>query len=173
MTTKRKPAAKADIANPTEALETVFATSKEQIEKAVKASTEAAERAFAASKERVEALVKGYEDAAKLGKTNVEAFVAAGNVATKGVETLNAEVLSFAKAQYEDNLAAAKALLAAKTLQEVVELQNDFTKSAFEAYAAQVTKMSEAAARIAQDSFAPINAQVQATVEKFVKPLAA
>jgi len=173
MTPKRKPATKVEAAAPAAAFENVIYTSKEQIEKAVKASTEAAERAFAVSKERVEAIVKSYEDVAKLGKGGVDAFVAAGNVATKGVETLNAEVLSFAKAQYEDNVAATKAVLAAKTLQEVVELQNEFAKSAFEAYSAQVTKLSEVAAKLAQDAFAPINAQVQATVEKLVKPLAA
>lgn len=155
------------------AYETVITASKEQMEKAMKATTEAAERVITISKDRLDAAVKGYDDAAKFGKSNVEAIVAAGNLATKGVETLNAEVLSFAKSQYEDNLAAAKAMMGAKTLQELVELQNDFTKTAFEAYAAHATKLSEVAAKVAQDAFAPINAQVQTAVEKFVKPLAA
>jgi phasin family protein len=153
--------------------ETVISASKEQMEKALKATTEAAERAFTVSKERLDAVVKGYDDAAKFSKTNVDAIVAAGNVATKGAETINAEVLAFAKSQYEDNLAATKALFGAKTLQELIELQNDFAKTAFEAYAAHATKLSEVTAKVAQDTFAPINAQVQVAVEKFVKPLAA
>ncbi len=155
------------------AIDSMIALSKEQIEKAVKTATDAAERAIAASKEQIEKVVKGYDDAASFSKANADALVAAGTTATKGAETINAEVLAFAKSQYEDNLAATKALFGAKTLQEVIELQNGFAKSAFEAYAAHATKLSEVSAKLAQDTFAPINAQVQATVEKLIKPVAA
>ncbi|MCW0233398.1 MAG: phasin family protein [Ferrovibrio sp.] len=150
-------------ANPFEAA--IFA-SKEQVEKAISASTEALEKAFSMSKDR-------FEDAAKMGKDQVEACVTAGNVATKGFETINAEVMAFTKTQIEDQISAAKAMMGAKTLQELIELQNGFAKSAFEAYTAHTTKLSEVATKVAQDAFAPINAQVQASVEKFVKPLAA
>lgn len=174
MTAKRKAAPKVETVSETVApFETVIYATKEQIEKAVKATTEATEKAFATTKLRLEAMAKSYGDAAKLGKDGVEAFVAAGTVASKGVESLNADMMAFAKSQYEGNIAAAKAMMAAKTLQEVVELQNGFTKSAFEAYAAQATKFSEAAAKLTEDAFAPINAQVKLAVEKLAKPLAA
>lgn len=173
MTAKRKAAPKIETVTETAPLESVIYATKEQIEKAVKASTEATEKAFAATKERLEALAKSYGEAAKLGKDGVEAFVAAGTLASKGVEDMNADMLAFAKSRYEGNIAAAKAMMAAKTLQEVVELQNGYTKSAFEAYVAQVNKFGEASAKLAQDAFAPLNAQMQAAVEKLVKPLAA
>lgn len=135
--------------------ESVIVASKEQVEKAIKAGTEALESAMAA------------------GKDQVDAFVTAGNVAAKGFETINAEVIAYSKSQFEDQVSAAKALMGAKTLQEFIELQNDYAKSAFEAYTAYSTKLSEVATKVAQDAFAPINAQVQATVEKMVKPIAA
>lgn len=156
--------------NPYEA---VMFASKEQMEKALKASTEAVEKAFSVSKERFDAVAKTVDDAAKLGKNQVEAFVSAGNVAAKGFESINAEVMAFTKNQIEDQISATKAMMGAKTLQELIELQNDFAKSAFEAYTAHTTKLSEVATKVAQETFAPINAQVQATVEKMVKPLAA
>ncbi|MBS4046254.1 MAG: phasin family protein [Alphaproteobacteria bacterium] len=158
------------LANPFEAV--IFA-SKDQVEKAIAASTEALEKAFAVSKERFDAVAKGVDDAAKLGKDQVEAYVTAGNVASKGFESINAEVMAFTKTQVEDQISAAKAMMGAKTLQEFIELQSGFAKSAFEAYTAHTTKLSEVATKVAQDAFAPINAQVQATVEKMVKPLAA
>jgi len=173
MTAKRKAAPKIETAVETAPFDSMIYTTKEQIEKAVKASTEATEKAFAATKERLDALAKSYGDAAKLGKDGVEAFVAAGTLASKGVEDLNADMLAFAKSRYEGNIAAAKAMMAAKTLQEVVELQNGYTKSALEAYVAQANKIGEASAKLAQNAFAPLNAQMQAAVEKFVKPLAA
>lgn len=158
------------LANPFEAV--IFA-SKEQVEKSIAASTEALEKAFSMSKERFDAVTKSVDEAAKLGKDQVDAYVTAGNVATKGFESINAEVISFTKTQVEDQISAAKAMMGAKTLQEFIELQSGYAKSAFEAYTAHTTKLSEVATKVAQDAFAPINAQVQATVEKMVKPLAA
>jgi phasin family protein len=107
------------------------------------------------------------------GKDTVEAIVAAGTVTAKGVEAINAEVLAYSKSAFEDSVAAAKAVLAAKTLKEVVDLQTDFAKTAFEGYLHQSSKLGELTAKITQEAFEPINTRFQAAVEKFVKPLAA
>ncbi|HLT78933.1 MAG TPA: phasin family protein [Ferrovibrio sp.] len=153
--------------------EAILFSSKEQLEKAMKASAEAFEKAFSMSKDRFDVLTKSVDDAAKLGKEQVDALVSASNVAAKGIETINAEVMAFTKHQIEDQISATKAMMGAKTLQELIELQNDFAKNAFEAYTAHTTKLSEVAAKTAQEAFAPINTQLQAAVEKMVKPLAA
>lgn len=156
-----------------QAYETVLFASKEQMEKAMKAGTEAVEKAFSMGKERFDAVAKSVDDAAKLGKEQVDAIVSAGNVTAKGFETINAEVMAFTKTQIEDQISATKAMMGVRTLQEFIELQNDFAKTAFEAYTAHTTKLSEVATKTAQDAFAPINTQLQAAVEKMVKPLAA
>lgn len=156
-----------------QAYESMLFSSKEQLEKAMKAGTEAFEKAFSMGKDRFDAVAKSVDDAAKLGKEQVDAIVSAGNVAAKGFETINAEVMAFTKNQIEDQISATKAMMGVKTLQELIELQNDFAKSAFEAYTAHTTKLSEVAAKTAQEAFAPINSQLQAAVEKMVKPLAA
>jgi phasin family protein len=172
--TKTKTDAETGIEIPTSnAYEAVMYASKDQMEKAMKAGTDAVEKAFAMSKDRFEAAVKSVDEAAKIGKDQVEAVVTAGNLASKGFETINAEIMAFTKAQIEDSISAAKAMMGVKTLQELIELQNDFAKSAFEAYTAHTTKVSEVATKTAQDAFAPINAQFQVAVEKMVKPLAA
>ncbi|HEX6957870.1 MAG TPA: phasin family protein [Ferrovibrio sp.] len=155
------------------AYESVVSVSKEQMEKAMKAGTEAVEKAIAMSKQRFDAVAKSVDDVAKLGKDQVDAIVSAGNVTAKGFEAINAELLAFSKSQFEDQISTAKAMMGVKTLQELIELQNDFAKNAFEAYTAHTTKISEVAAKTAQEAFAPINAQLQAAVERMVKPLAA
>ena len=156
-----------------QAYESVMYASKEQMEKAMKAGTEAVEKVFSMSKERFDAVAKSVDDAARLSKEQVDAIVSAGNVAAKGFETINAEVMAFTKGQIEDQISATKAMMGVRTLQDLIELQNDFAKSAFEAYTAHTTKLSEVAAKTAQEAFAPINTQFQAAVEKMVKPLAA
>ena len=93
--------------------------------------------------------------------------------ALSGYEAINADVLAYSKSTFEDSVAAAKAVLAAKTLKEVVDLQTDFAKTAFEGYLHQSSKLGELTAKITKEAFEPINARFQAAVEKFVKPLAA
>lgn len=156
-----------------QAYESAMYASKDQMEKAMKAGTEAVEKVFSMGKERFDAVAKSVDDAARLSKEQVDAMVSAGNVAAKGFETINAEVMAFTKSQIEDQISATKAMMGVRTLQDFIELQNDFAKSAFEAYTAHTTKLSEVAAKTAQEAFAPINTQFQAAVEKMVKPLAA
>ena len=158
---------------PLKAFETLFGTGKVQFDSAVKMGTEAAEKAMALSKERLEKAVKSFDEANTFGKQTVEAFVSAGQTTAKGLETLNAETLAFAKAQFESGVAASKAVFAAKTLPELIEAQTLAFRSLFEGGIAQSTRMGEMASKIAQDAFAPVGAQFQAAAEKFAKPLTA
>lgn len=161
------------IEDPTKVVEDVVAASKAQFDGLIKASTEAAEKLMAASKERLEKTVKGYDEVSTFNKQTVEAMVSAGTVTAKGLESLNAEVMAFAKSQMEGTIAASKAIMTAKTLQEFIDLQSGYAKTAFDGYVAQSTKLGEMASKLAKDAFAPINVQVQVAVEKFSKPLAA
>jgi phasin family protein len=170
MATKAK-AAKASV--PTGAGYEALLGGKEQIEKVVKAGSEAAEKIAAMGKERIEAAAKGYDDLASFNRANLDAVVAAGTAAAKGLEAINAEVLAFAKGQLEGSMTATKALIGAKTLQELVDLQNEYAKSSFDAYMAQMARIGELTAKATQDAFEPLNSQVQAAVEKLVRPLAA
>ena len=66
----------------------------------------------------------------------------------------------------EERLAAAKSLSTAKSVQEVVELQTSFAKSAMETYMAEVAKMSEIVSASLKDSMKPLNERVTAAVER-------
>jgi phasin family protein len=67
----------------------------------------------------------------------------------------------------EHNMAAAKSLSSARSVQEAVELQTAWAKSTLEAYLAEVNKASETVAASVKETLTPINARVTATVEKF------
>jgi phasin family protein len=99
-------------------------------------------------------------------KKNLEAAVASVTAATKGAEALGAQALAYSKKAMEDQVAAAKSLTGAKSVQEVVELQTAFAKSALEAYIAEVTKASETVSAAVKASFLPLNERVTALVEK-------
>jgi len=115
---------------------------------------------------------KGYEDFAAFGKANLEAFVQANTLFAKGIESLSKEVVSLAQSSLESSTAATKAIFAAKTLKDVVELQADFAKTSFEKLVANSTKIGEMTVKLATDSAAPLGARVTAASEKALKPVA-
>jgi phasin family protein len=98
-------------------------------------------------------------------KRNLEALVASVTAATKGAEALGAQAMAFTKKSVEDQAAAAKALTGARSVQEVVELQTSFAKSAIEAYIAELNRASETVSAAVKDSIKPLNERATALVE--------
>lgn len=154
------------------AYESVVTAGKENLEKAVRAGSDAAAQAMQMNKQGLEAAVKGFDDISKQSRRTLEALMNAGTVTTRGLETINAENMAFAKTQFDESVAAAKAMFGARTLQDLIDLQTGYAKTAFDAYMSQSTKVSEIATKLAQEAFEPINAQVQAAMERAVKPMA-
>ncbi len=120
-----------------------------------------------AFKDGVEKSLSALNDFNAHSKKNLEALVASTTAATKGAEALGAQAMAFSKAAFEGNVAAAKSLASAKSIQEVVELQTTFAKSTLETYMAQVGKMSEMASTSMKEAMKPLNERVTAAVEKF------
>jgi phasin family protein len=119
-----------------------------------------------AFKDAVEKSLASLNEANAHSKKNLEAVIASVTAATKGAEALGAQAMAYSKTAVETNVAAAKSLAGAKSVQEVVELQTSFAKSALEAYMAEVGKMSEIVSASVKDSMKPLNERVTAAVER-------
>ncbi len=119
-----------------------------------------------AFKDQVEKSLAGLNEMNAHSKKNLEAVVASVTAATKGAESLGALYMAYSKTAVENQVAAAKALSGAKSVQEAVELQTTWAKSAMELYMAEVGKMGETVAAAVKDSMKPLNERVTATVEK-------
>jgi len=120
----------------------------------------------AAFKDQVEKSLAGLNEMNTHSKKNLEAVVASVTAATKGAESLGALAMAYSKRAMEDQVAAAKALAGAKSVQEAVELQTSWAKTALELYMAEMGKMGETVAATVKDSMKPLNERVTATVEK-------
>ncbi|MFI4974771.1 MAG: phasin family protein [Caulobacterales bacterium] len=140
-----------------------MATGAETLKTTVDQFTTAGNQAF---KDSIEKSLAAIGEVNTHSKKNLEAVVASVTAATKGAEALGAQVMAFSKKSMEDQVAAAKSLTSAKSVQEVVELQTSWAKSAMEAYLAELNKASETVAASVKDSFKPINERVTAFVEK-------
>jgi phasin family protein len=119
-----------------------------------------------AFKDSVEKSLAGLNEMNAHSKKNLEAVVASVTAATKGAESLGAQYMAYSKMAMENQVAAAKALAGAKSVQEAVELQTSWAKSAMELYMAEAGRMGETVAAAVKDSMKPLNERVTATVEK-------
>src|SRR5690606_11091544 len=120
-----------------------------------------------AFREAADKSVAGLTELNVEGKKNLEAMVASATAAQKGAEALSAQTVAYGKKSWEDGVAAAQSLAAARSVQELVELQTNWAKSAAETYLAEVTRMTDVFTASVKDSFKPINERVTASVEKF------
>jgi phasin family protein len=136
----------------------------ETMKKTVEQFSTASNQAF---KDGVEKSLSALAEANTHSKRNLEAVVASVTAATKGAEALGAEAFAYSKKAAEDQVAAAKSLAGAKSVQEAMELQTTWAKSALEAYIAQMSKASEIVSASIKDSMKPLNERVSAAVEKF------
>jgi phasin family protein len=151
-------------------VEQTVASTQEAAAAGAQAFRQNAERTAAASnqaiKEGVDKSINALTEMNTLGKKNIEAAVESVTAATRGAEALSAQALAYSKKSWEDGVSAAQALASAKSVQEVIELQTAFAKSAMEAYLSEVTKMTDVMSASVKDSFKPINERATAIVER-------
>ena len=134
-----------------------------------KAATKKVEEFTAEAKKTVEQgvekMTRGVEEMNQFGQDNVEALVASGKTVAKAAEDINAEIMAYSKRAYEDSMAAAKELTAAKSVTELFERQTAFAKASFETYVAEATKLNDIYAEAAKGAFEPISARLTAASE--------
>ncbi len=161
-------------------IEEVVTISKDALESVVKASADAAnkvhDKALSMSKEQVQAAVKasnqaikGYEDLVQFNKDTMDVMVKSSTILVQGVQDLSKSWLGLAQESIQEQMAASKALMGAKTLKEVIDLQSSLAKSQFDKVMAESSKLSESGMKLAEEALAPINGHLSVAVEKFSK----
>jgi len=118
-----------------------------------------------AIKDGFEKAVKSYDQFMAFGKDNAEAMLKSANAAGKGMETLNSEVFSYTRKLIEDGVAATKAVLSAKTVEEAFQLQGEYSKSVFQTQVDEAAKLGELALSAARETAEPLQARLNAVAE--------
>ena len=115
--------------------------------------------------ESVEKMTKGVEDAAVFGQQNLDAVVKSSEIFMKAAETIGNEFAAYSKKSFDEGVAAAKDMAAAKNVSELFEMNSAFAQAAFEGFVAQATKVNELVSAAAKDASAPINERVNAATD--------
>jgi phasin family protein len=118
-----------------------------------------------AMKDGFEKALKTYDQLMAFGKDNAEAVLKSANAAGKGIETINGEVFAYTRKVFEDGVAAAKAVLSAKTFEQAFQLQGEFGKILFQTQVDEAAKLGELALSTARETAEPFQARVAAAAE--------
>ncbi len=116
--------------------------------------------------EQMEKVSKSIEGLTAFGQENMDALVKSSEIAAKAAEGISSEVSAYSKKAFEDSVAAAQDLAAARTMTELFEKQTAFAQSALEGFMQQSTKMNEIFMAASKDITAPLGARMTAATER-------
>jgi hypothetical protein len=108
-------------------------------------------------------------EATEFAKGNVEALVESGKILAAGAQDLGKGYVEEAKSAYETLSADLKEMAAIKSPTELFQLQGKIARRNFDAFVATSSKNTEAAIKLATDSFAPLSGRVNLAAEKLAK----
>lgn len=114
-------------------------------------------------------MINSTVDFATIGKDNLEAFTASSKIWLAGMQDLTKQVAATAKASLEESVATFKALSTVKSVQEAIELQTTYSKTAIAKALAESTKLTEASMKLTEETLAPITARMAVAVGAFSK----
>jgi phasin family protein len=114
-------------------------------------------------------VIKSTQDFVSFGKTNFEAASESGRILAAGVQDLTKHFVSTATASYEDAVATAKALGAAKSVKEAIDLQGSYAQASISKAVSDAKKLGNAWVQLTEQAMAPLAARVAVAVETFAK----
>lgn len=145
---------------------------KSGAENAMSQGKAALEQVTAKSKEAIETGMKSIDEVTTMARANVEALLASTRAATSGLESIAHMVADFSRKSFEETTAAARAMATVKTPNELMQLQNDFAKTQFDAAITEMSKLSETLVKLAGEVFEPVQNRVAVATDK-IKTVAA
>jgi hypothetical protein len=102
--------------------------------------------------------MSNFQDTKAFGTAPFEAFSTVTGSSSKGLQAIMAETIDYSSKSFEKSRAHFEKLMGVKKIDEAIQLQSDFAKSAFEDFIAQATKIGELYSSLAQEAFKPIMA---------------
>ncbi len=113
------------------------------------------------------------QEATEAGREGFEAFVKSGTIFAKGFEDLIKTAANLSQDAAEKQAEFAKQLMSSKTLNEFAETQNKIAQANFDQFMSGATKLSEMSVKVLSEGSEPINAQLNKTMQKANKAMAA
>jgi hypothetical protein len=108
------------------------------------------------------------ESMVDIGRANIAAVTKANLALSQGLQAIGQELVLYAASSLETASQTATALLGARTLDEVLRLNNDLASRTLETLAERTAKLSEMGAALASEALAPLGGRVEATFTRLL-----
>ena len=106
---------------------------------------------------------------ADLGCDNFAAVTKANRALSEGLQAIGQQLFAYATNSLETASQTATALLGAKTLDEVMELNRALAKAALNTVAERSAKLSEMGMAVASETLAPLGGRVEAALHRLTR----
>lgn len=116
---------------------------------------------------------KGLEEMVEFSKGNLEAVVASGRVAAKGVQDIAKYSAEYGRKSIEDANATAKKFAAVKSPTEFFALQSEVAKSNLDAFVGEASKFTEGYMKLMGEIMQPMQNRYAVAVDKVKTAVAA
>lgn len=137
-------------------------------------------KAFDMSRESAEQLAKGADAVTKLmyeaiaaSRDNLETAMECGNMTAALAKDVSTEVMESVNKNFSESLELSKDMLACRTINDVMELQNRVVRSAVDNFFNQSVKLSGMVFEYTTEALEPINERVAQASDQFTKALVA
>ena len=96
------------------------------------------------------------EEFQRAGKNGFDAAVSSFGEVNEGFQAIAAEFAAYSKKSFEDGTRAFEKLLSAKSFEQVLEIQSQYARMAYEAHVAELTKLGEMYAGLTRNVYKPV-----------------
>jgi phasin family protein len=114
-------------------------------------------------------MINSTKDFLAFGKANFEAINASGKIWVAGVQDLTRQFAGTAMASYDGSMAFARALRAAKSVKEAIELQSTLGVASISRAATDSKTLADASVKLTEQAMAPLKARVAVAVGSLKK----
>lgn len=113
-------------------------------------------------------VVASYAENLAFAKDNMDALLASGTTVVNGMRDVTKVMLAHVHEQLDANLAYGKAVLAARSIHELLELNQTAAKASMEGLTQTLGKLSERSAKTMEESIAPLAERATAAVDRLI-----
>jgi phasin family protein len=109
-------------------------------------------------------------DASELPVANLAAVAQANAALIDGLEAMGAALYAYGRAAFSSATSAARSMIDARSLTDVVAVNHDFAQTALEALISTSARVAEIGAKATGEALRPLGAHVAETLSKMNRP---
>jgi len=113
-----------------------------------------------------EAFQKWTDESQRASKEGFDAASRSYGELNKGLQAITAKLTDYSKKAFEDATRAFEQLVGAKSLEQVFEIQSQYTKKAYDTWVAEASKLSDMYAGLTRDAYKPVEQAVAKKASK-------